>query len=429
MNLPIEDWLQSQPIDPESTSNFEESFLCYKMGAYKAALLFAYLGFSGVIRERIGSAQAPKGIAPGDWAHIQSNVRNAETWDKAVFTSIQKKQPQPVFTIADDLRNQVSYWKDRRNDCAHSKANKIVSAHVEAFFAFIESNLSKFVVNGSRPAMVVRILNFYNPSITPPSADISPIIQDIPHAVALNELDSFVDELADEFDRRRNAVQLALDQESPEKHNFLAAALWLGTTDFKDACSRYLAGNIQVAAFFLRRFPQHTSALVQFPAAIRQLWHDVLFTGNQNDFPILASLLRLSLIPPDERQEAIRWICMRGTNAVPDPADEPILDQNGLYDEIERAIVVQNKLNDFDWANKSKSLVISYLSRRPISREVALKLSENFAGRGLPLPLNQVLIRVSVRSVVHAYFGDREATIFSKRESPRKGSQKGSSFN
>jgi len=50
-------------------------------------------------------------------------------------------------------------------------------------------------------------------------------------------------------------------------------------------------------------------------------------------------------------------------------------------------------------------------------------------GRGLPLPLNQLLIRVSVRSVVHAYFGDREATIFLKRGSPRKGSQKGSSFN
>jgi hypothetical protein len=46
-----------------------------------------------------------------------------------------------------------------------------------------------------------------------------------------------------------------------------------------------------------------------------------------------------------------------------------------------------------------------------------------FGGRGLALPLNQVLIRVSVRSVAHAYFGAREATIFSKRGSPRRESQ------
>ncbi len=38
-------------------------------------------------------------------------------------------------------------------------------------------------------------------------------------------------------------------------------------------------------------------------------------------------------------------------------------------------------------------------------------------------------IRVSVRPVLHSYFGAREATIFSKQGSPRSGSQNGSSFN
>ena len=151
MKLLIEDWLESQQLDQESRSNFTESFVCFKVGAYKAALLFAYLGFMGVVRARIGSANAPAGITAAEWATIQNNVRSAETWDKAVFTAIQKKQAHPIFLVADDLRHQTAYWKDRRNDCAHSKANKIVAAHVEAFYAFVESNLSKFVVNGSRP--------------------------------------------------------------------------------------------------------------------------------------------------------------------------------------------------------------------------------------------------------------------------------------
>ncbi len=43
--------------------------------------------------------------------------------------------------------------------------------------------------------------------------------------------------------------------------------------------------------------------------------------------------------------------------------------------------------------------------------------------------LTDVLIPVIPRDSCEAYFGASEATIFSKRGSPRSGSQKGSSFN
>jgi len=354
LKLLIEDWLESQQLDQESSSNFTESFVCFKVGAYKAALLFAYLGFMGVVRARISSANAPAGLTAAEWATIQNNVRSAETWDKAVFTAIQKKQTHPIFLVADDLRHQTAYWKDRRNDCAHSKANKIVAAHVEAFYAFLESNLSKFVVNGSRPATVARILNFYNPSITPPGLPIAPIIQDVPHAVAVNELDAFLTELAVEFDNRRNAVEQALNQESKQKQAFLSGVFQFGTDDLKDAGSRHLAAHAVVAVAFLRAYPQHAPALGGFPANIRQLWHDFLFTTSNDDFPLFATLLRTGLIPQAEVQEAVRRIVSRSHSSVPTGLDEDTLRQSGFFDEIERGIVVDDKLADFAWAQCGK---------------------------------------------------------------------------
>ena len=217
MKLSIETWLESQELDQEADSCFSESFICFKVGAYKAALLFAYLGFFGVLRTRILAAQPPTGFTAAHWTSIQNKVRNAETWDKSIFEATQQVNPGQVFIVSPDLRGQVTYWKDRRNDCAHSKQNKIVAAHVEAFFAFVESNLSKFAVNGSRPAITARIFNHYNPSLTPPNQQIAPLIQEITHAVPIAELGDFTNDLATAFDNNRSAIEVALNKPSANK--------------------------------------------------------------------------------------------------------------------------------------------------------------------------------------------------------------------
>jgi len=62
MKLQLEQWLDDQTLSSESQSCFEESFICYKVAAYKAALLFGYLGFLTTIRDRILQSRSPEGI-------------------------------------------------------------------------------------------------------------------------------------------------------------------------------------------------------------------------------------------------------------------------------------------------------------------------------------------------------------------------------
>jgi hypothetical protein len=65
--------------------------------------------------------------------------------DAATFDATQHKNPAPIFAIDQELRDQVKFWKDRRNDCAHSKQNQIIAAHCEAFYAFVRSTLNRFI--------------------------------------------------------------------------------------------------------------------------------------------------------------------------------------------------------------------------------------------------------------------------------------------
>jgi hypothetical protein len=145
MKLQLEQWLDDQTLSSESRSCYEESFICYKVAAYKAALLFGYLGFLTTIRDRILQSRSPQGIPEDRWTKIQKDVSNHALWDAATFDATQHKNPAPIFAIDQELRDQVKFWKDRRNDCAHSKQNQIIAAHCEAFYAFVRSTLNRFI--------------------------------------------------------------------------------------------------------------------------------------------------------------------------------------------------------------------------------------------------------------------------------------------
>lgn len=51
MKLKFEEWLVEQEIDKDTEVNdlFLEGITCYKASAYRAALLFSFLGFQTVI--------------------------------------------------------------------------------------------------------------------------------------------------------------------------------------------------------------------------------------------------------------------------------------------------------------------------------------------------------------------------------------------
>lgn len=57
MILPIEKWMVEQDFPIEATNLLDEGCTCYKAGAYRAGLLFSYLGFEKIIKNRLLDAR------------------------------------------------------------------------------------------------------------------------------------------------------------------------------------------------------------------------------------------------------------------------------------------------------------------------------------------------------------------------------------
>lgn len=396
MNLPIQNWLNTQKISKEASSSLDESFICFKVGAYKASLLFAYLGFMNIIRDRIIAAPPPTGFTPNHWAGMQANAKSPETWEKVVFDSVQQKQPAPIFDIPDDIRDQVKYWKDRRNDCAHSKQNKIIAAHVESLYAFIESNLGKFAVNGSRPEMIKRILDYFNPSLTSPNESLAPIIHNLLNALTSAEYPLFITEIVSEFEKAQGIAFLGMG--NPDVIKFLGACFRDGTDELRDACRTSLDKNDDLLIDFLREYPDKVYILQNQPQKVRLIWHDHLFSRFRSDFSLLSSLLRASLIPQDQVEEAISLAVKASASHLPPDVDLQTLIQHGYYAVFESTIVDRHLMNNFDWANGNKELIVKYLSENIISRGVAAAIYDAFNGEHFAWHLAEYLNRFFVQN-------------------------------
>lgn len=182
--MEIKKWLETGGFDQEVKDLFEESIVCYKAEAFRASLLYSYLGFMTVLKQRVLNAtKEPSGFALGEWNNKQKELRNEGGWDLALFKQTQTKPPKAIFEISDDLRIQIKYWKDRRNDCAHAKKQLIKHYHVESFWAFLYSNMPKLVLGGSYDSLINRIDDHFDTNKTALESSYENLVNDIQHCI------------------------------------------------------------------------------------------------------------------------------------------------------------------------------------------------------------------------------------------------------
>ncbi|MDR4886295.1 hypothetical protein RGU12_01885 [Fredinandcohnia sp. QZ13] len=377
MRLRFEEWILTQEISEEAKSLINEALLCYKATAYKASLLFSYLCFQTIIRDRMLNAQRPDNIQEGMWNDILRNLRNEDKWDSTVYDNLQRQNPREIFLLNDDIRNQITYWKNRRNDCAHSKNNKITISHVESFWTFIRSNLSKIMVNGSRDALINKIKRHYDVTLTAPNTDILYIINEVPNAVEENDLISFFTAIYEYFEEANDSFGDIDD----DYIIFWEKLFLLNDGTVTNKLVEFLKSNDELVMTFLRKFPSRVNYFSNEPSFIRTLWYTKIFENLSNrkeDLKLYCALLRNGLIESEQLDEANEIIANKIRNVIPDEDDFYILNENGLFIKFKEVVLTTEFLNNFDKANNRRDIIIYYLQRFPMDEQIVRSITNTF---------------------------------------------------
>ena len=361
MKLPFEEWTIEKRFSRNVSKLFNESFICYKGAAYRASLLFSYLGFLTLIKEIIIKSNKPTPIPQRRWDDIIRKLQSDETWEKAVFEEIINSS-SPIFNINDDLRQQVKYWKDRRNDCAHFKTNEIESHHTESFWSFVRSNLLKITIEGGKASLLNKFDRHFDQTFTPPDADFSSIVRETDESVETTELTSFWEELINRIDH----YGLLFRHES-NATKVINRVFELCSEETKENLSDFLKDKKHDLTIVLL-YPDKINRFSYSPAEIREIWRTRIWNDKSSAFSIYGTLLRNSLIPNGEIRETNNHMIDYATDYSPNnEATHLALATNGFGNSIFEKAIKNDRLNDwYNWVNPRADMLAYYIEKYPL---------------------------------------------------------------
>lgn len=387
-------WIDEQDISEEAKSIFEESLICYGAQAWRSALLMSYVGFLTIVRDRILSAPIPTGFPETAWAQRGRDLRNPDKWDANAFSCTQQKSPAQIFLVSDDLRHQVEFWKNRRNDCAHSKPNLITEGHVESFYSFLISNSSKFVVNGSRNSLLGLIKDHFNPDKTPLDTPMDDLILKVNTSVEQSELGDFIDDVFSYFDSNRTRFENVTGAISRNKVGFIDAIYRLGSSDVKSVTLGKLTSLPDLTVEVLRKNNQFTNELNGQPQLVRTLWRRHFFKNSMNDYGVLCSMLNNGLIPAQQLDEVYEVIF--AVDIQPNELELMTLVSHGFHTFV-RAKIDNCVFRDFAYANSARKHIISYFDSIELDETLCERLYEDF---------NNTWVADDLASAFNSYFSE-----------------------
>lgn len=382
MKLKIDEWIESNKFSMTVNVLLKDSSLCYKAGANRASLLFSYLGFLTILKERIISANKPQNYIEGEWNNLISKINNEDKWEEAVFDSTQQRAKinqetkaitrDPIFSIKDDAREQIKYWKNRRNDCAHFKENNIDYYHVESFWAFMESNLSKITVEGGLNTLINKIKDHFNPILTPQNKDFSHLVKDIEHSVEPAKLSEFWDSfiIPNDWD-----VSL-----STTRKKFLKECFRISSDIVKESIVKKLKENIYYMIDFLDSYPDLILNFTFSNQEVRKLW-SVEIKKSNNVIGLYVSLLRNALIPREEINDANKNVIKLIKGYSPNALEHYTLERNNFFNAFKSEILDNGNFvgfKSYEWVNYRADLISGIIKYYPADKEILVKLTEHY---------------------------------------------------
>lgn len=364
MKLPFEEWSLQKRFSNNVTALFTEAFTCYKNAAYRASLLFSYLGFLTILKEVLIKSTKPSLIPQGRWNEVIRKLQSDDTWEKAVFEELINSS-SPIFNINEDLRHQIKYWKDRRNDCAHFKTNDIESYHTESFWSFVKSNLLKISIEGGKESLLNKFEKHFDLTFTPPDADLTPLLKEIDESVETSELSTFWDDLMDKIDKW--GFMFYVKSNTTNVTNRIFECCGDNTTE---SLTAYLKGK-KHDLIIVSLYPDKINYLNYTSTEVREIWRTRILNNISTAFSIYATLLRNSLIPYSEIKEANKYVIDSLTNYRPnDEATHSTLSINGFGEMLFEIAIQKNRLKDwFNWVNPRADMISYYVEKYTLRDE------------------------------------------------------------
>lgn len=380
MKLKVESWLDDKKYSENVNVLFKDSIICYKSGANRASLLFSYLGFMTILKEIIISSNKPLLFPQGEWDLIIRKLQNEDTWEANVFDATQQQEKidvttkartkDPIFNINENLRIQIKYWKDRRNDCAHYKDNIIESFHVESFWAFLESNLPKISVEGGMQSLIIKIQKHFDPTYTPPGKDVAYLVKEIEHSVEILKLKEFWQLFVDGSGWSIYLSDAILD--------FLNRSIEINTDKINEPLIDLLKNNEYYLREFLDAYPDKILHFNYNEENIRKFWKSTLLRCN-NILGIYTTLLRNRLIPVAEINEANELIMENLRRFEVKPLESDLLKAHGFLNIFKSNIINNSKFSEFQWVNDRADLISEIIKIHPVDKDIIVRLCEVYS--------------------------------------------------
>ena len=374
----ITEKLEKLSTDPKNL--FNEAILCYKVEAYRASLLFSYLGYLTIIKELIIASKKPDNILQSRWDNIIKQLNDEDQWEQRVFNELVNSST-PIFNISDSIRQQAKYWKDRRNDCAHFKENEINNSHVEIFWSFLKSNLPKITIEGGLMNLLKKFQNHFDETKTPPNSDYAYLIKEIENSIELNEAHTFFQKLDKIID-----VEFWI---SDEKIAEIYYNLFLNIDNpvIRESLLKFIKFEKRSDLLLLREKANFITFFQYDDKEIRQLWKSRIRNQNRLEYYILAILLRNNLIPNSELNEAITDFYNNfdqdGFNNIPNDESVKIgLATDQLLDLIYQKFFIEKEIttSKFGHINSKSDLIELLFEYRELDFEMVdgiVKMYEN----------------------------------------------------
>ncbi|WP_440097230.1 hypothetical protein ACTDI5_07060 [Bacillus paralicheniformis] len=402
MRLKFEEWLNEQNINQEAYELFVEGIDCYKIGSYRGALLLSFLGFQNILRERILTSKEPQNYTASEWGAFQKDFNDPDTWDKKVINTVQMKT-KPVFKINNDVYAQYFYWKDRRNDCAHAKGNMISAPHVEAFWLFVKSNLYNFRVNGGAVHLIQAIKDHYDPLITSPNLDITPLVSQIPYIIELKDYNDFLNELLDITTTKDSRGKLkGLTSKGGEVWGKLFE---LGEDRYNNVLINFLikTDNEFFTTLLLYSSPHLIKFFYNKKSFIRKKWKGF---SREIDYPIFIEMIRNDLIDEEDKYEVYEHMF---DNVASNYFDDDFVFYDKGQVELDKIILQNEKFFTFfyekafkegkihrgyEWGNRNRHLVVFYIKEYGLDKVIVDSLYDAQNRSYPPLYLNSEIERL-----------------------------------